>query len=481
MKKLILFTYLLFSFSIVNAQNKIRFIDEVFLGAAKITSNIQYGSNIDYTGNNVNLTLDVYEPTPDTMVKRPLIIMAHEGSFLFGSKTDDYMIKYAKKMVKRGYVVACITYRKGWAPNPAGSAEDNSRLILPAAWRAVQDFKAATRFFRKDAATTNTYKIDPNRIAGGGFGAGAYLSINGQLIDESSEFQLACLRQKDGNGNPTNTPYIDTTKVDLGGINDTKSGSPGYSWRLPITLIYSGAIVDTVLMNAGQNPKAIAAHGEKDETTPYKIAIVNAQVTPDVLIPIIKVYGTYQVTRVLEKIGVNTIFNNINQDKFPQYNVADTKFGPLNMYKKGVYTFLNQTYMPWDSLQDGYEQSAKFYMDTLVRYTAPRLAFAFGLVNIKDVNTDSTTNGIFNWNAHSSNFEMYPNPTKGKINIDLKENKTQEEAIIYVYNSIGQELKIIKIKVDENSSLDLSDLKKGVYFVKLQSSKGISTNKLIIE
>ena len=379
MKKLVFKGFLAFitlTFGITYSHAQKRYVDSVFSTLnIKKTADITYGSN---TGGVTNtLTMDVYEPNIDVATLRPLIIMAHEGSFLFGAKDDTYMADFAGRMVKRGYVVACITYRKGWAPNANGTAEDNTRRILPAAWRGIQDFRTCVRFFRKNIATGgNTYKVDTKRIIGGGFGAGAYLPINAELIDSPEEFKLASLNRKtdsDPTNDPDTGPYLDTTAVDLGGIYDTRGGSAGYSSRVPLVLIYSGATIDTLLMNTGTNPAAIAAHGDKDETTPYKTAVVNAQLSPGVLIPVVKVHGTYQITRILDQKGANNIFNNINSDGFPQAMIPDNKFGPLNMYKKGLYTFLNQTYMPWDQNQDAYTTTYKFFMDTLVRYTAPRI------------------------------------------------------------------------------------------------------------
>jgi len=51
---------------------------------SEVTSDIQYGSNINTQGNNENLTLDVYEPTGDSLANRPLLILAHGGSFIGG-------------------------------------------------------------------------------------------------------------------------------------------------------------------------------------------------------------------------------------------------------------------------------------------------------------------------------------------------------------------------------------------------------------
>lgn len=470
---------LLFFSASVFAQTSKRYVDIVFTTPSKITKDIQYGSNTDYTSKPTNLMLDFYEPQSDTAKKRPLIIVAHEGSFLFGDKADAYAVNYANRMVKRGYCVASINYREGWAPNPAGTAEDNSRAIIPAAWRAIQDYKAAIRFFRKDAATSNTYKIDPEKIVGAGFGAGAYLPINGQIIDLPSEFQLASLRQKDKMGNPTNTPYIDTTKADLGGIFDTKSGSPGYSFKVPVVLIYSGAIIDTLLFNAGTNPLSICAHGDEDQTTPYKTAVVNAQLSPDVLIPIILVHGSYQVTRILDKIGVNSFFNKINYDKFPQFMIPDDDHGPLNMYKKGVYTFVGQSYMPWDSTQSGYETTYQLFMDTLVRYTAPRLAAALHLVKLADV-SDTTKSGIISYAENAKQFISFPNPSAGVFKIRFEEPGIRNYEV-EIYNNLGQLIFDKKDNTENELNLTIPKSGKGLYLLKIRIGEQVLTEKLLIE
>ena len=58
-----------------------RYKDMIFSNVTK-TSNVTYGAYaID--------KLDIYEPTGDTASMRPLIILAHGGSFYGGSKTQD--------------------------------------------------------------------------------------------------------------------------------------------------------------------------------------------------------------------------------------------------------------------------------------------------------------------------------------------------------------------------------------------------------
>ena len=65
----------------VNAQydcNNNRFLEEVF-PSVTTTSDIQYGSALNFSGTTENLTLDVYEPQGDIFTERPLIVFAHGG------------------------------------------------------------------------------------------------------------------------------------------------------------------------------------------------------------------------------------------------------------------------------------------------------------------------------------------------------------------------------------------------------------------
>ena len=73
-----------------------------------VTSNIQYGSNLDLDNNNVNLMMDIYQPQGDTASMRPLVIFAHGGSFIGGSKTSADMVYFCTELAKKGYVIQKI-------------------------------------------------------------------------------------------------------------------------------------------------------------------------------------------------------------------------------------------------------------------------------------------------------------------------------------------------------------------------------------
>lgn len=74
----------------------------------------------------------------------------------------------------------------------------------------------------------------------------------------------------------------------------------------------------------------------------------------------------------------------------------------------------------------------------------------------------------------SSDFEIYPNPTNKFINIKNKNGENIEK--IEIFNSLG---KLIKPNDINNSYLDVTDLKKGIYFFRIKTENGIVTKKII--
>ena len=79
-----------------------RYHNYAFPANPTVTSNIKYGSNLKFNGTNQNLLLDVYQPTGDVSTSRALIIMAHGGSFIGGSKTGSDVVPLCKDLAKLG-------------------------------------------------------------------------------------------------------------------------------------------------------------------------------------------------------------------------------------------------------------------------------------------------------------------------------------------------------------------------------------------
>lgn len=150
-----------------------RYVNSKF--TAQVSSNVAtYATANSWLGASQNLSFDFYEPAGDNLTKRPLIIMSFGGSFLGGSKTQAELVAYCTAMAERGFCVASIDYRIGFNIFSTDSA-------IRAVYRGMQDFKAAVRYFRTNAAA---YGIDPSHIIGGGNSAGSINAIHSAYADE---------------------------------------------------------------------------------------------------------------------------------------------------------------------------------------------------------------------------------------------------------------------------------------------------------
>ncbi|MEO1254306.1 MAG: alpha/beta hydrolase [Bacteroidota bacterium] len=120
-----------------------RYVDDIFSDVST-TLDIKYGENAALVGITQDLYLDVYEPSGDQEVNRPLLILAHGGAFVSGTKTQikDLCNAYALK----GYVVASIGYRLINDPSISDSVAYSEGVVL-----ALGDLKAAIRYMRNDA------------------------------------------------------------------------------------------------------------------------------------------------------------------------------------------------------------------------------------------------------------------------------------------------------------------------------------------
>jgi len=77
---------------------------------------------------------------------------------------------------------------------------------------------------------------------------------------------------------------------------------------------------------------------------------------------------------------------------------------------------------------------------------------------------------------YNKSFNIYPNPTTGLLNVFGNFNK---ETNVKVINNIGQV--VLSFKTLTNFTIDLSDLKKGLYFIKLNSDKESMTRSIIVK
>jgi poly(3-hydroxybutyrate) depolymerase len=259
-----------------------RYRDMIFPGHT-LTSDILYGNNIDNNGDAQDLFLDVYEPEGDTETDRALIIIAHGGSFVSGSKTGADVVPFCEDMARLGYVVASIQYRLGIA-----ISFDPSQDATEAVVRGFHDGKAATRFFRKDVAENgNTYGIDESRIFMAGVSAGGFIALHNAYMDNIDEIPA----------------IVDTTTAGLGGGIEGLSGNAGYSSELAGIINIAGALNDVQNMEAN-DPPVCSFHGNDDGTVPFDTDMLQLLGTIDITI----VDGSETVHAKADELGLINCF-----------------------------------------------------------------------------------------------------------------------------------------------------------------------------
>lgn len=338
----------LFAFAQANTCDGGRFYDELF--SVNKTSNIVYGENNNFFGQSQTLRFDLYEPQGDTLAKRPLIIWAFGGSFLFGDKLSPDIVRLSNEFAARGYVCAAIDYRLFFYPI-------NQEQTLKAVVRATHDMKAAIRFFRKDAATTNLYNIDPDRIFVGGVSAGAITAVQVGYLNLTEEIPAV----------------IAADSTAFGGIEGT-SGNPGYPSNPNLIINLCGAVGDTNWIMPGDVP-IVSLHGTSDGTVPYGSQEIEVTGTP---------------------IGFFV-------DGSGSLHVRTNNLG-INNY---LHTWQGIGHTPFISTSNGSIDEA--YMDTVLRtvrdFMQPYACRELNTVGIKNVNGLSAS--------------LYPNPTTGSLTIEL--------------------------------------------------------------
>lgn len=271
--------FLLFSLSVLLVQqafsqcDTLRYKHAIF-NDVTVHKDIKYGEgqvwNIPY--NNTDLFMDIYEPTNDTLTKRPLMIWVHPGGFLNGSKEAEDMVALCDSFARRGYVTVSIDYRKGFNPLSTNSAER-------AVYRGTQDARSAIRFMKE---YRNDYGIDTNYTFIGGSSAGGFSSLH-----------TAYLEQHEAPSSIQGSLGV----PNLGDLDD--SGNP-YMHEMNLTGIVNlwGAIGDSNWVSSHETVPALLVHGTNDGTVPYGVGHPFGVFTTPIT------HGTRSVSNQLDLHGI---------------------------------------------------------------------------------------------------------------------------------------------------------------------------------
>jgi predicted esterase len=224
-----------------------RYLDDNFTQIVKTT--VDYAPTTSHLGQPITLTMDVYEPADDTLSARPVVILAHGGSFIFGDKT--MMDRWCRLLAKKGYVAATIQYRL--YPFLVLGLPD-SIDIFDTAVKAVGDMKAAVRYFREDADTDNQFRVDANNIFIGGYSAGAVTALHTAYLDTGDDIPA----------------FLNNLLTANGGIEGSSGTATNqtYSSKSRAVVNMSGGIYRSFWLDETEAP-LVSVHGTADETVPY--------------------------------------------------------------------------------------------------------------------------------------------------------------------------------------------------------------------
>ena len=78
--------------------------------------------------------------------------------------------------------------------------------------------------------------------------------------------------------------------------------------------------------------------------------------------------------------------------------------------------------------------------------------------------------------SKSSELKAFPNPFKTKITIPNKDAQTIE-----IFSVLGEKVKSIDVTTIDKTTVDLSDLRKGVYFYALKDASGVIETRKIVK
>lgn len=396
------------------------------------TNNITFGANITASNANYPLTMDIYQPTGDVETNRPLIIWAHGGSFIGGSKTDGDVVALSQRFAKKGFVCASINYRLGLTPFDSTGA-------VKAVLRAVQDMKASIRYFYKDKLTTDTYKIDTNNIFIGGSSAGAITALHTAYLDKSCEVNH----------------YMNDSVINALGGMDGYSGNQCYSSKVKGVINLCGALGKYGWIQPGDVPFC-SMHGTIDGTVKY-----NRGFAAPLGIQLILLDGSRMLSEQANAVGVSNSF-------YTWYGKDHVPYASSSVYMDSTVKFVRDFLISNLGCTDSplLAPNTPAQTATLYSYTTctTNVTMACAQVGIKELSNTFVTN-------------VFPNPSHNDMTIEFSNSNTTHR--IELIDVTG---KVMLSEMTEQNTYNIkkNNLAAGLYFLKITNKAGEQSTQKVV-
>lgn len=471
-----------------------------------------------------DLKMDVYEPTAatDPLASRPVILYIHTGNFLptgvnqgpAGSKDDSAAVELCKQWAKRGYVAIAANYRHGWNPAATGPTGEIIRraTLLNAVYRAIHDMKQVVRVIRDDASGSNTYSIDPAKIAIYGQGSGGYVALAYNTLDKTAEMALPKFTNPSTGASFINEAIVGNIAGDDGLLNMYFNN--GQTTEIQACVNAGGALADISWLEGNIEAPMITVHAIRDAFAPFDTGTVIVPTTGE---NVVDVNGPNMFITKAVSLGLNDSFKDLpltdaytasarskygqSFGNIPTININDPVVIDANAEGLFALDFELNNGAPWEwwsltdlqTLQAYYatigitidandintkalltnpnmsKTQALTFIDTIQGYIHPRIMRAMQIgdweaLTVKDI----TKNDIFS---------VSPNPAQDVINITSEGGNMNT---IQIYDVTGKMVYIQSTNAP-SAQIQIGHLPKGVYVINVEADNGQSVEKLIIE
>jgi len=282
--------------------------------SALMKSLISY--NYSNMPSNHDLTLDLYLPTSNK--KMPLLILAHDGAFQVGYKSDPFMVYLGENLASKEIIVASVNYGLGFIVSNAKAKETIHK--------SAQSLRAAVRYLLE--SPYGRY-IDVNSIYIGGASAGGIASMYAAFVDDG-EFEKFYRDKVAGQA------FFECMDC---GINKNKT-----KFQIKGVISMWGAIHRLDVLD-NNNISVLMFHGDKDETVPYDydypFSKLGFQHKSSGRLIFDKLYGS---KKIKENLGNSSeLITFYGEGHSPQYIKNSSNFNSQNCSKilSKIYSFIN--------------------------------------------------------------------------------------------------------------------------------------------
>jgi Secretion system C-terminal sorting domain len=524
MKKLLL---LLLSFTLsVFTLTAQRYLTNQFPAVTKTTTSYANNYTVLFVagGHTIKqaLNADVYQPTGDTVSKRPLMIYLITGNFLprvipglraaaSGSREDSAAIEISTRMAKLGYVCAVIDYRLGWNPSSL-IQEVRTNTLINASYRGIQDARTAVRFFKANAGT---YKIDTSKVMVWGQGTGGYIALGMATLDKYSEILTTKMPAGKffGTGGvpmvierlapPNESIYVnaDIEGKILGKVPPGVTGPPpgGDTLNLPNYVANSsdiqfcvnvgGALGDISWIDSKSVPM-VSIQCVHDPYAPYNSGVLGVPVNATTSLPVVEVQGgRFVQTFIDDSTTINKKFLSLKDANNPYKSIFAARNG--GRYLTGLYPMLGDTVTdssPYEffNVNDTLTKyalpgnprmspdKARKYIDSMMVFVLPRACLALDLPCASIV---SSTEDLLQ--AYNTKLSISPNPSATFMTFESEAYNPIQA--IDVFDLSGRSVRSIKNINSAQYQMDRGGLSSGMYIAKVKFEGGILSKKIVFE